>query len=167
MARLEQWQSIVNKVLEMIRGNENLLKLVCNSTPEPYDDAPPKWEDIIMKNVFPCPKEPDAVWSQKSFINVYISQTDMAYTNPYYHTDYLYIEVGCHIETWMLKNGEIRPYTMCSLIDRMFDRINIPDMSIQTVLPFRFKVIKYGDMFYGYRMIYKMTNNGTMNCDNT
>lgn len=165
MARLRQWQTIVNKVLEEIRKNDELLKLVSDYSPEPYKAKVPKWENVLMKNVFPCPKEPGAVETQKSFINVYMSQTDITFENPYYHSDYLYVEVGCHIETWMLKNGEIRPYTMCALIDEMFDNFSIPDMSIQKIIPYRFKVIKFGDMFYGYRMIYRMTNIGSMNCD--
>ncbi len=164
MARLRQWQSIVNKTLEMIRNNDKVLQYISNSSDEPYNIPVPKWEDVLMKNVFPMPKEPGSVSTEKTFINVYMYGTDIVPENPYYHDDYLYVEVGCHIETWMLKNGEIRPYTICALIDEMFDRFDIPDMSIQKVLPSTYKVLKFGDMFYGYRMKYKCTNIGSMNC---
>ena len=164
MARLRQWQVIVNKVLEKIRNNDLLLRLACNEDNNPYEKEAPKWPDILMKNVFPMPKEPYSVSEQKSFINVYISETVPYENNPYYHEDYLFVEVGCHIETWLLDNGEIRPYTMCAMIDEMLDNFSINDMSVNKVVPEQYKVLKFGDMFYGYRMTYKLSNIGAMNC---
>ena len=61
MARLRQWQSIVNKTLEMIRNNDKVLQYISNSSDEPYNIPVPKWEDVLMKNVFPMPKEPGSV----------------------------------------------------------------------------------------------------------
>jgi len=165
MAYLRHWQDIVDKMLEKVRKHDNLLRLVANSTPEPYEAPVPKWEDVLMKNVFPCPKEPNSVDTQKSFINIYMGQTDIVPENPYYHEDLLYIEVDCHLETWLLKNGEIRPYSMCSILDQMVDNLYVPDMSIQKVIPSKFRVVKFSDMFYGYRLVYKLTNIGSMKCD--
>lgn len=165
MARLRQWQSIVNKVLECIRNNDMVLRLISNDSEKAYEIPAPPWNKVLMKNVFPMPKEPLSVSTQKQFINVYMARTTPSFEKPYYHEDYLYVEVGCHIETWMMANGEIRPYTICALLDEMFDNFSIPDMSIQKVLPFDYSVLKFGDMFYGYRMIYKMTNIGSMNCE--
>lgn len=164
MSRLNQWQYIVSKTLEMIRNNDMLLRYACNDTDAPYDVEAPAWSEIFLKNVFPMPKEPYSVSTQKTFINVYMSNTYPYEKNPYYHEDYIYVEVASHIETWPLKNGEVRPYTMCSMIDDMFENFNIPDMSIQKVLLDNVSVIKFGDMFYGYRMVYKVSNIGGMNC---
>lgn len=164
MGHYAEWQVIVNKVLELIRNNEPLLKLVSNYGPSPYNTEAPSWENIIMKNVFPMPKEPDAVHTEKTFINVYMYRGVMLEDNPSFRNDYLFIEVGCHIETWKLDNGEIRPYTMCDLIDEMLDNQYINDMSIQKVLPIENKALKFGDMFYGYRMMYKLTNVGGISC---
>lgn len=164
LAGYKQWQVIVNKVFESIKSNTQLLQLVCNSSPNPYADNPPSWNEIVLKNIYPMPKEPDSVSDQKSFINIYMGNVAYADENPYYHVDRLYVEVGCHLDVWMMDNGEIRPYSMCDLIDEMFDNLNIPDMSIQKVLPDSASVIRFGDMFYGYRIVYKMTNIGGMKC---
>lgn len=77
MARLRQWQSIVNKTLEMIRNNDKVLQYISNSSDEPYNIPAPKWEDVLMKNVFPMPKEPGSVSTEKTFINVYMCGTDI------------------------------------------------------------------------------------------
>lgn len=165
MGHYAEWQSIVNKVLEFIRNNEPLIKLATNSSSNPYSLEAPDWNDVLMKNVFPMPKEPGSVSTEKTFINVYMYKGVMTENNPSYRNDYLFIEVGCHIETWLLDNGEIRPYTMCDLIDEMLDNKSINDMSIQKVLPYSNTALKFGDMFYGYRMMYKLTNIGGMKCE--
>lgn len=165
MAHYAEWNDIVNKVLELIRSNKQLMQLVSNSSSNPYSKDPPKWEDILMKYVFPLPKEPGSVSTEKTFINVYMYKGEMVENNPSYRNDYLFIEVGCHIETWKLDGGEIRPYIMCDLIDEMFDNKYINDMSMHNILSKSNTALKFGDMFYGYRMMYKLTNIGGMYCE--
>lgn len=164
LANYAEWQQIVNKVLELIRGNNQLLKILCNSSNTPYEQDPPSWDKIILKNVFPMPKEPDSVDEQKSFINVYMYNSSIKDDNPYFFEDLLCVEVGSHLEIWMLENGEIRPYSIVNLIGSMINNKSIPDLSIQKVIPEITKVLKFGDMFYGYRMFFKLTNAGGINC---
>ena len=164
MANYSEWQQIVNKILELVRNNNQLLKLLCNYNGNPYEKNPPSWDKIILKNVFPMPKEPTSVDEQKTFLNVYMYDSSIKDENPYFFEDILCVEVGCNLETWMLENGEIRPYTIVSMVGSMVNNKSIPDLSIQKVIPELTKVIKFGDMFYGYRMFFKLTNSGGISC---
>lgn len=165
MGHYAEWQQIVTKVLELISKNEKLLKLAYDSSDNPYAITTPSWKNVLMRNVFPMPKEPDSVSDQKSFINVYMYRADFTdEISPYFRGDFLCIEVGSHLNSWMLKDGEIRPYTMLNLIDEMLGNKKIESMSIQKVLPQTTKVLKFGDMFYGYRTFYYLTNTGGVNC---
>ena len=164
MAYYKQWNSIVNKVFELIRNNETLLKYINNASSSPYDEQVPKWSDVFLKNVFPMPREADSVGTQKTFVNVYMGYSNPYEDNPYYSEDFLYIEVGCYLECWPLDNGEIRPYSVCSMIDAMIDNKSIGDMSMKKVVPESVKALRFGDMYYGYRMIYSLSNMGGVNC---
>ena len=72
MAYYKQWNSIVNKVFELIRNNDKLLRYISNAAPNPYDEVASSWSDIYLKNVFPMPREADSVGDQKTFVNVYM-----------------------------------------------------------------------------------------------
>jgi len=167
MSYFVEWEDITNKVFELIRGNTTLLKLLCDDSKNPYSSATPRWEDVIMTRLFPVPKDPLSVGEQKTFINVYI---DCSYPydknrNQFFREDYLVIEVGCHLETWILNSGQIKPYRMCNLIDEMLSYKQISTISMQKIINAGTKVIKFGDMFYGYKMIYKLSNTGVTNCN--
>lgn len=164
MAYYRQWNNIVGKVFELIRNNDTLLKYIGNASDAPYDEPTRKWSDLFLKNVFPAPREAGSVSTQKAFVNVYMGYSQPYKENPYYSEDFLYVEVGCHLDCWPLENGEVRPYTVCSMIDAMIDNKSIGDMSIKKVVPENTKVLRFGDMFYGYRMIYSLSNTGGVNC---
>ena len=164
MAYYKQWNSIVNKVFELIRNNDKLLRYIGNAAPNPYDEVANSWSDIYLKNVFPMPREADSVGDQKTFVNVYMGYSNPPEGNPYFSEDFLYIEVGCYLDCWPLENGEVRPYSICSMIDAMIDNKTIGDMSIKKATPLSTKVIRFGDMYYGYRMIYSLSNMGGVDC---
>lgn len=164
MSYFAEWEGIVTKTLELIKGNEELLQYTANSSGDPTSAPPPEWENIIMKSVFPVPKDPESVGTQKSFINVYMNTSTPYVNNPFFREDYLNIEVVCHLETWMLDNGRIRPYVMCNLIDEMLSYRNLGDISIQKVYGLGAKCTRFGDMFYGYKMVYKLSNPEAIDC---
>ena len=164
MAYYKQWNTIVNKVFELIRNNETLLKYIGNASSAPYDEETPKWSKVFLHNVFPMPRDSDSVGTQKTIVNVYMGYSNPPENNPYFSEDFLYIEVGVHLDCWMLDDGEIRPYSVCSMIDSMIDNKSIGDMSIKKVTPETTKALRFGDMYYGYRMIYSLSNMGGVDC---
>ena len=164
MSYFAEWEQITNKTLELVRKNDELLRYLCNSDGSPESNGAPAWKDIIMKYVFPVPKDPLSVGEQKAFLNVYISSSYPYENNPFFRVDYLNVEVGCHLETWFLDSGRIRPYVICNLIDEMLNWKDSPTMSIQKPMNFGAKVLKFGDMFYGYKMVYRMSNASALDC---
>lgn len=165
MAYYAEWEDIVTKVLELIRNNDELLHYACNSSGDPISEPIPEWSKILMNHVFPVPKDPESVGTQKAFINVFMNTADPYYKNPFYRQDYLNIEVVCHLETWMMDNGRIRPYVMINLIDEMLNNKNLGEISIMKVYGLGAKCVKFGDMFYGYKLIYKLSNPGAVDCE--
>lgn len=164
MSYFSEWEQITSKVLELVRKNNELLQYICNPSEEPQSAPPPQWENIIMKNVFPVPKDPASIGEQKDFINVYISSSYPYEDNPFFRIDYLNIEVVCHLETWLVKGGRIRPYIICNLIDEMLNYKQHPELSIQKPMNYGAKVAKFGDMFYGYKMVYRLSNASAIEC---
>lgn len=164
LSYFSEWEQIITKTFEFIKSEDALLRLICNNEPDPYASVAPSWKDIIMNNIFPMPKDPDSVGKEKTFVNIYIGKTNIYDENPYYHENYMYIDVGCHLNLWPLSNGGFRPYRICSLIDKMMDNKSIGSISIQKVIPVDVKVIRFGDMYFGYRLIYKLSNTGGMSC---
>lgn len=165
MSYFEEWEQIVTKSLELIRTNDELLKYACNSSGDPLSEPTPQWSEILMNHVFPMPKDPESVGTQKEFINVYMSTSTPYEGNPFFRMDYLNIEVVCHLETWMLDNGRIRPYIMCNLIDEMLNYRTIGEISIQKVMGMGAKCIKFGDLFYGYKLVYRLSNASAIDCN--
>lgn len=164
MSYFAEWEPIVTKCLEFIRTNDELLHYVCNSSGKPLEESIPDWHDIIMKNVFPMPKDPDSVGTEKSFINVYMNTSNPYPSNPYFREDYLTVEVACHLETWMMDDGRVRPYVMCNLIDEMLNYKNLGSISIMKVYGVGAKCVRFGSLFYGYRMVYKLSNPAAIDC---
>lgn len=161
-----EWEQIVTRVFELVKGNELLLRYLCNDDPEPEKTPAPDWlTGVFMKRVLPVPKDPDTVSTQKSFINIYVNSTYPIEGNPYYRIDYLNIDVVCNLDIWALENGRMRPYVICDLLDEMLNFKNMPELSIQKVLNIGAKVTKFGDMFYGYKVAYKLTNAGAISCE--
>ena len=52
MAYYKQWNPIVNKVFELIRNNDKLLRYISNAAPNPYDEVASNWSDIFLKTFF-------------------------------------------------------------------------------------------------------------------
>lgn len=160
-----EWEKITNKVFELVKNNEPLMKYICNPSQYPLNDDTPVWKDVFMKNFFPMPKDPLSISDQKCFLNIYINSAYPYEENPYFRQDYLNIDVGCHLETWPVENGRIRPYIICDFIDEMLNNKNISNISIQKVLNGGVKILKFGDMYYGYKLTYKMSNTGALGCE--
>ena len=47
----------------------------------------------------------------------------------------------------------------------MLNNKNISNISIQKVLNGGVKILKFGDMYYGYKLTYKMSNTGALGCE--
>ena len=163
MGFFSEWEEIINKVLETVKNNDNILKLVTDFTENPLSSTVPEWKDVIMNGIYPMPKDPDTKTEQKAYLNVYMEKGVTNKKNSGFRDDYLVIEVVCHLDVWMMSNG-IRPYKMASYIDDMFNGKYIGDMSMNNVYLNFANVTKFSEFFYGYRIMYELSNNGNIEC---
>ncbi len=122
---------------------------------EPLTKADFDHKTLRMKNLFPMPKMPDVQSDRKAIVSYYFMNGKPQRRNTGFRNVYLCFDVICHLDSWLIKDG-IRPYSICAILDRMFNGQFIGELSGNDVFSADFTHMRYGDYFYGYRLIYQL-----------
>lgn len=109
--------SIVNKIL----GNENIRKLLKNTSARPLEEDDVAFEDLIHKNVLIIPKIPENDNIQESFIVVMLDEFVLNPDNPEYKTSIIRFDIICPYDNWILDYSSLRPYAIMNELDKEFN----------------------------------------------
>ena len=170
MGFYQELNSILTLTCSSLLENQNLCKLVYYyPTQTNYQFNPlsqPDIEDtsiLLMKNIFPLPKIPDADTEQNCFINVTITRGTPIASNPRFRSVILSFDVICHLDCWIIKGG-VRPLSIIHEIDSIFNfqetKMDILNKPIATDLIPR----GYSNKFYGYQLTYELQVNNNIKC---
>lgn len=161
----------INAAVSMLLANQNICKLLYYYPKEMdlrYDPlAQPDIANpsqLLLTNIFPIPKIPDADTKQNCFINITVSGGDKSRTNKGFRRVLIHFDIICHLDAWFIEGG-FRPIRIMSEIDKMFnnqitsmDTINLPQ-------PLPFYAKDYSNRFYGYELTYELMCNSNITCD--
>lgn len=104
------------------------------------------------------PRGADAVKDEKTFLNIYMDSTYRYEKNSGFRQACLTFDIFSHLNLWTIpKENTIRPYLISSKIDKIFnDNFNeqVRQISINSPLFDSWKVYRYGEYFYGYKLKY-------------
>lgn len=169
---------IENVIGERILRNQNICKMLyyypdsgdIDVTHSPkldysvYDNA--NIDDtsfLYMKNIFPLPKIPDSATEKQCFINVTTTGGYESERNLGYRRIQLVIDIICHLNVWVTKEG-LRPYIVMSEIDKMLND-KLTDLPIENKpLSKGFQPRDYSYYFYGVQVLYVFNINSNISC---
>lgn len=169
MAHFKELENILNTTISMVLNNQTLCKLLYYYPQDvDYSFSPESMEDIedtsilLLNNVFPLPKQPDATTDQKCLLDVNVSKMKSIVGNKYAEVS-LTFDIICHLDSWLIKNG-FRPLRILFEIDKMFNdqitNLNIVNKpQINNIVP-----KMYANKFFGYQIEYKIQLNSNMEC---
>jgi len=164
MAFFQTLNSNINLVTEMILNNVDLCKLIGYDNNDPLSNPPiPITRDLLMDRVFPLPKDPAAIVDKKSIINAYFYMSEPYHVNSGFRKIELRFDIMSHIDLWMIDGG-IRTYSMSNYIDEMFNNVIIAQLSGKAVYFKGWKAVKYSEFYYGYHLVYELSDNSNVGC---
>jgi hypothetical protein len=162
MAYFKELNGAVNKIIEIIISDQELCKLLYYSEDDPLNQPIiSNTKTLIFDKIFPFPKQPDAQLEKGSLINIYFLSGKPWSGNNGFKKEMIAIDVLCHLDSWKIIGG-IRPYEISERLDTLFNNKNIKEISSNKVYFDGWTNIKYSDYFYGYRLIYILTNDSNV-----
>lgn len=154
LGNIKELNSLINKVIELIRSDMDLCKLIKYNTEYPLDESDFNTSELVRKNIYPLPKIPDANSEASTFVNAYIRNYVPSRKNRNFSVIAINIDIMCHLDLWML-DGEIRPYVIASKIDELMKNTEFYETYSQTELDaMDWKV--FSDSYHGYRLTYEL-----------
>jgi hypothetical protein len=164
MSYFKELNAGINKIIEIILNNQDICKLLF------YDEYNPlslpnisNTRSLLMDRVFPLMKNPDSETEQKTILDIYYYSSEPWDKNSGFRQTYICFDIICHLDLWMIESG-IRPYSILNEIDMMFNNKKIPILSHNNIWFESCKASRYSDYFYGFHIIYKLTNNSNVGC---
>lgn len=170
MAFYKELNGILNLGTSMLLSNENICKLV-HYYPQQVDyqydplaqDEVKNPSSLLMENIFPLPKIPDADTKQNCFIDVTVCGGEEVKDNPKYRRILIMFDIICHLDAWIIKNG-FRPISIMEEIDSMFNLQRTPLDIINKPIARPFIPKDYSNKFYGFQLSYEMIVNSNIEC---
>lgn len=165
MAYFKDLNDKIVYITNMVKANQDLCKLLYYSENNPLD-FPDIFDTqtLMLRNIFPLPKSPESVKEQISILNVYFLNSKNYSKNTGFRPVYLVFDIMCHLDIWMLNNNQIRPLSICSKIDEMFNNVVIQQVSDAAIFWDGLDMYKFSDYYYGYRLTYKISESSNMGC---
>jgi hypothetical protein len=158
LAFFQELNSSIFLIRDMLLANQNLCKLLYYNERDPLSQPTISNTKVLdMENLFPMPKMPDIETKKQSILDYYFNISEPWTENPFFRKTYLTFDIIIHLDLWLIKDA-LRPYSILNEIDEMFNNKYINDLSGKNIYANDAKVLKYSDMFYGYHMIYDLTN---------
>jgi len=162
MSFFQELNSNVLVIEKLLLADQDLCKYLYYNTLEPLSEPTiANTKLLMMENIFPLPKTPNAKTKKMSLLNYYIYNAEPWSSNSGFKKLYLGFDIICHLDLWMITNA-LRPYGILNRIDNMFNNKHIAELSSKNVFWDGIQVTKYSDKFYGYHMIYDLTHNSNI-----
>ena len=162
MAYFSELNISINEIISRVLNNQDLCKYLYYNEPDPLSKTDiSDTSTLLLNNIFPLPKEPDAETDKISLLNVYFYSGKIGDLNKGFKCEYLVFDIICHLDIWMVKNG-IRPYYISNKIDEIFNNKHIPLLGINKPIFDYWICKKYSNYFYGFNLMYKLYNNSNM-----
>ena len=164
MAYFGELSTITSKLIDLILKNQDLCKLIYYNEPNPLSQPTisSTRSALLLKQLFPMPKKAPAETEQTTIVNVHLMRAELTDKNKGFADEYVAIDVMTHLEKWMIDDGKIRTYEIVNRIDNMLNNQYLSGYSMNYILLTDIKEIMYSDYFYGYRLVYKFTNNSNV-----
>ena len=172
MAFFNECDEILNSVIgENMLRNQNLCKLLyyypdCDNKFQFDPIAQPDIRDtsiLLMENIFPLPKNPDAETKKQAFVNVTLTGGDRMYENTGFRNLFLVFDIICHLDEWIIKDS-YRVYRIAEEIDSMINNVKT-DWPIYNRPQYRsMEQRDYSNYFYGIQLIYNLQINSNVVC---
>lgn len=163
MAYFKELGDVVNKVIELIGKDKELLKLV--GYPQ-TDESKCTIENLMLKNIFLMPRGADSIKEEKTFLNIYIDKTYPYGKDSGFRESYLTFDIFSHLNIWIVpETNEIRPYLISSKIDEIFNNNfnkDVRQISLKAPYFLSWEVYRYGEYFYGYKLRYCISNDSNV-----
>jgi len=164
MAYFELLDVGINVVLDEIFNDQDLCKFLYYNQPNPLDqNTITDTTSLLLQNIFPMPKDPDAKEEKKSYLNIYFYNAKPFENNSGFKKTYLCFDIICHLDIWMINDG-LRPIKICSKIDRIFNNKYFKDLSLSKIFFADWRCNKYSDYFYGYNLVYSLGQDSNTGC---
>lgn len=116
---------------------------------------------LIMQNIFPLPKIPDAEEKEKVLLNVYVDSGKASRRNKGFRNEYICFDIVCHLNLWKIPEG-IRPYSISNELDKLFNNKYIAGVSLNNIYFDTWRGQQYSNYYYGYKLVYQLTNNSNL-----
>ena len=170
MAFFKELEGIVNMATSMLLSSQEICKLVFyypsnvdyqyNPLSQPDIENP---SSLLLENIFPIPKIPDAETEQICLIDITISGGEPMRKNPRFRKVILSFDIICHLDAWFIKGG-FRPIRLLYEIDRLFNFQMTQLNTINNPIPLPLVSKDYSNKFYGYELSYELQLNSNIEC---
>jgi hypothetical protein len=167
MAYFSTLNSSIMVALQLLLADQELCKLLYYGEPNPLSQPNiPDTNILLMKNIFPLPKEPDSEKDQKALVCAYFYESEPYRKNSGFRQVWLCFDIICHIDVWMIDDG-LRTYSISNRIDAMFNNRIVPELSINAMYFETWIQRKYSNYFYGYHLAYRLSNDSNVGCNSS
>jgi len=164
MAYFQELNTATNVILDRIFSSQDLCKLLYYNSPNPLSQANiSDTSSLLMNNVYPLPKMPDAEKDKKGILNMYFYSAKPFSRNSGFKHTYLCFDIMCHLDIWMINTG-VRPYSISNEIDVLFNDQYIKDLSLRNVYWNEWSVKNYSDYYSGYHLVYALSQDNNLGC---
>jgi hypothetical protein len=162
MAYFNELSNVINKMIEIILSDQELCKLIYYSEYNPLNQPTITDSSILLfDKIFPFPKQPGLQQEKGSLINTYFLSSKPWSGNSGFKKELVCVDILCHLDNWKIENG-IRPYEISKRLDFLFNNKNIKEISNNRVYFDSWTNIRYSDYFYGFRLVYMITNDSNV-----
>jgi hypothetical protein len=120
------------------------------------------FDKVMMNNLFPLYRSPDIEVNKKTIINFVFDNVVTDRTN-YYKDGLIVFDIMSHIDLWLIDEGN-RLLIITAELDRLFDNKFINGLSLNNLNESKWKSQSYSDNYKGYRLTYRITEVGSVNC---
>ena len=109
-------------IVSKLTKNKRLQKLLYYTTPDCLEQPDLTREqvlDLFGKNIRIVPRiqiDPDI----KNYITITINDFFPNENNPEFRDNKIYFDIVCHLDNWLLRDFQLRPYRIAAEIDSMF-----------------------------------------------
>jgi hypothetical protein len=152
---------VIFRIFDLFLENNNLCKLMYYNEYNPLAESDFNTDLLINNHLNPLPKRPESESDKRAIVNVYFGETNPPTNNKGSRTERIYIDVICHLDSWLIQGG-LRPYAIMNEIDSMLNGRILIKISEQDIIDRGANIIYASDYHAGYRMIYEFYNNSNL-----
>lgn len=155
MSKFDEMNDNIKEITQTLLDCQNLCKLLYYNSLTPLSESNINDTSILLlNNIYPIPIDPNIEDEPKSIITIVLDDSSLAKNNIGYKTSKIVFNILCHLDLWLLDDTKIRPYSVLSEIDTLFNQQRIATIG---KLEFeRCRWIASNVKWHGYQVSYKV-----------